>query len=223
MINILYTDNDIVAVEKPVGVPVQKDLTNDLDLLTLTSEYLKDNGEKGELWLVHRLDRVVGGAIVFARNKKIAASLSSLIQQNAVNKYYYAVVEGATEDTEQLDNYIYKDANKSKAFIVDRERRGVKSASLIYKRLDEQESTRGTLTLLDIKLITGRFHQIRAQLSHRQNPLVGDGKYGSKDNKCTVALYSYRINFTLNKRNYDIRSAPDTSKYPWNLFEAAIK
>jgi 23S rRNA pseudouridine1911/1915/1917 synthase len=223
VLNVIYKDKNIIAVEKVVGMPVQADLSEDKDLLSTTSETLKSSGEYPELWLVHRLDRVVGGVVVFARNKRAAAALSALIQENKVQKHYYAIVEGITEQSESLENLLYKDSSKGKAFVVQKERRGVKKAVLNYRKIGEALIEKGVVTLIDVDLITGRFHQIRAQMSYRQNPLLGDGKYGSKENKCTTALYSYRIKFNLFNKEYDIKSLPDTSVYPWNLFEADIK
>lgn len=200
-------------------MPVQSDPTADKDALTLCGEMLSATGESSALWLVHRLDRVVGGTVVFARNKSAAAALSEMFSSRNAVKEYLAVVEGAAEGG-VLEDFIYKDAAKGKAFIVDRKRTGVKEAKLEYTPLASAESERGTYTLVRVRLHTGRFHQIRAQLSSRGMPIVGDGKYGSHDNRAKMpALFSYRIAFSVFGRSYDIKKSPDKQSYPWSLFD----
>ena len=216
---ILYKDKNLIAINKPAGMPVQSDPTADKDALTLCGEMLSATGESSALWLVHRLDRVVGGTVVFARNKSAAAALSEMFSSRNAVKEYLAVVEGAAEGG-VLEDFIYKDAAKGKAFIVDRKRTGVKEAKLEYTPLASAESERGTYTLVRVRLHTGRFHQIRAQLSSRGMPIVGDGKYGSHDNRAKMpALFSYRIAFSVFGRSYDIKKSPDKQSYPWSLFD----
>ena len=182
MVEILYKSKNAVVIYKPSGIPSQADLTGDKDAMTLTSKMLKSFGENSSLWLIHRLDRVVGGLIVFARNKKYAANLSEYVKERLVTKEYYAVVDGQA-DGGVLENLIFKDARTSKAFIVDRERQGTKPARLSYRSLATVETEKGVKTLVYVTLDTGRFHQIRAQLSHIKHPITGDGKYGSRDNR----------------------------------------
>ena len=216
---ILCKDKNLIAINKPAGMPVQSDPTADKDALTLCGEMLSATGEGSALWLVHRLDRVVGGTVVFARNKSAAAALSEMFSSRNAVKEYLAVVEGAAEGG-VLEDFIYKDAAKGKAFIVDRKRAGVKEAKLEYTPLASAESERGTYTLVRVRLHTGRFHQIRAQLSSRGMPIVGDGKYGSHDNRAKMpALFSYRIAFSVFGRSYDIKKSPDKQSYPWSLFD----
>ena len=200
-------------------MPVQPDPTADKDALSLTGEMLSEMGETSDLWLVHRLDRVVGGTVVFARNKRTAAALSELFSTQSTEKEYLAVVEGVAEGG-VLEDFLYKDAAKGKAFVVDRKRAGVKEARLEYAPIATADTERGVYTLVRVKLHTGRFHQIRAQLSHRGTSIVGDGKYGSHDNRAKMpALFSYRLSFSVFGRNYDIKKSPDKESYPWSLFD----
>ena len=199
-------------------MPVQPDPTADKDALTLAGEMLSEMGEASALWLVHRLDRVVGGTVVFARNKRTAAALSELFSTQSTEKEYLAIVEGVAEGG-VLEDLLYKDAAKSKAFVVDRKRAGVKEAFLEYRPIECVEVQGSYRTLVRVKLHTGRFHQIRAQFSTRKMPLVGDGKYGSRDSGArTPALYSARLAFSVDGRKYEISAMPDRSKYPWSLF-----
>ena len=153
-LEILYKDKNLIAVYKPSGMPSQSDTTRDGDAMTLTSQALRLIGEREELWLVHRLDRVVGGILVFARNKKYAAILSSLVSDRGMRKEYLAVVDGEAEGG-LLKDYLYKDSAKGKAFVVDSKRVGVKEAELEYERLFRTETEKGVKTLVKIDLHTG--------------------------------------------------------------------
>ena len=220
---ILFLDKNLIAVNKPYGVPSQSDPTGDKDAMTLASEMLRDMGEADSLWLVHRLDRVVGGVLVFARNKETAAALSTLIAERTAKKEYLAVAEGSLSGG-VLTDLIFKDARKGKAFVVDRMRNGVKSAELEYSVLGQAECGKGERSLLRVALHTGRFHQIRVQFSSRGTPLVGDGKYGSHDNGAVYpALFSARLSFELKGKKYDVRALPDMNEYPWSLFSCEVK
>lgn len=217
---ILYKDKSLIAVNKAIAEPIQSDLTGDKDTMTLLSSHLASIGEKSDLWLVHRLDRVVGGVAVFARTKKCAAALSEAFSTHAVKKEYFAVVEGICESGGVMQDLLFKDSAKGKAFIVDRKRAGVKEASLEFEPVATASCDRGDRTLVRVRLHTGRFHQIRAQFSHRRMPLVGDGKYGSRDNGAnTPALFSANLEFTLDGREYKITAIPNTEVYPWSLFD----
>ena len=218
-VKILYKSKNLVAVYKPPLIPSQSDPSGDADAMTITSELLRENKEPEGLWLVHRLDRVVGGLLVFARNKKSAAELSSLVQDGGMVKEYFAVVEGAPSEG-QMRDYIYKDAVKGKAFVTDRSRGGVKEAILICTPLETVETDRGERTLVRAKLITGRFHQIRAQFSSRGMPLVGDGKYGSRDSVARLpALFAGRLSFKTKSESLSLSEKPPIDEYPWSLFK----
>jgi len=216
---ILYKDRDVIAVNKAIAEPIQSDLSGDCDTMSRLSSHLRTLGEGADLWLVHRLDRVVGGVAVFARNKRCAAALSEAFALHTVKKEYFAVVDGVCERGGVMQDLVFKDSAKSKAFVVDRKRAGVKEASLEYEPIGTVKCERGERTLVRVRLHTGRFHQIRVQFSHRGMPLVGDGKYGSHDNGAnTPALFSASLEFNLNGREYKITAMPNTEVYPWSLF-----
>lgn len=211
---IVYKDENVIVIIKPVGMPSQSDPTGDKDAMTAVSEMLAEAKEECALWLVHRLDRNVGGLIAFARNKKSAAELSALIQNGGLTKRYLAVCHGKAAEGEYRD-FLYKDTPTGKAYVVKGARRGAKEAILRLTSLDFAEEK----SLVSITLETGRFHQIRAQLSARGNSLVGDKKYGSKDAKRrTPCLFSYELSFKLLGKNIKARALPDIEQYPWSAF-----
>ena len=218
VIEILYKSRDAVVIYKPAGVPSQSDPSGDPDALNLTREKLRSLGENDALWLIHRLDRVVSGLLIFARTKHYAAVLSEYVKERLLTKEYYAVVDGEAEGA-TLEGLIYKDARTGKAFIVDRERAGVKKARLSYRALESVKTPRGMKTLIYVTLDTGRFHQIRAQLSNERLPITGDGKYGSRDNAArNIALMAAHLGVSLPKEEIDVIRLPDLSVYPWSLF-----
>ena len=218
MVEILYKTKNAVVIYKEPGTPSQSDPSGDPDAMTLTSQELKTLGEKSDLWLIHRLDRVVGGLLVFARNKKYAAILSEYVKDRLFTKEYYAVVDGDVTDA-TLENFIYKDARAGKAFIIDKERSGAKKARLSYRTLGTVESEKGKKSLVYITLDTGRFHQIRAQLSNIGHPITGDGKYGSHDNRAKkIALMASHLAAELPDEKIDVSRLPDLDSYPWSLF-----
>lgn len=220
MIEIVYKTENYVVVYKPSSIPAQSDKSGDTDAMTLASEKLKELSENEKLWLVHRLDRVVGGLIVFARNREYAAKLSAIVGGCGMTKEYFAIVEGKCEGG-VLRDFLYKDSRQSKAFVTDRARSGAKEAVLEYSVLSVKDTDRGVRTLVRIKLHTGRFHQIRAQFAARKLSLVGDGKYGSHDNRAKFpALFAARLAFRIDNDFCDIKKLPDLSEYPWSLFES---
>ncbi len=222
MVEILYKNKNLVVINKPVGMPSQKDPSLDTDAMSATGEELKKLGEPSLLWLVHRLDRVVGGVLVFARNKEYAARLSSLASGSLMEKEYIAVVEGEAPGGELCD-LLYKDARQGKSFVVDRERRGAKEARLKYSRIAVCETERGVRSLVRIRLETGRHHQIRVQFSSRGMTLLGDGKYGNHDNRAkTPSLFASRLAFTVGGERVSVFATPDLTEYPWSLFDKEL-
>lgn len=218
MVEILYKSKNAIVIYKPPGIPSQSDPTGDKDAMTLTSEKLSEMGESDSLWLIHRLDRVVGGLIVFARNKRYAAILSEFVKERLITKEYYAVVDGNAEGG-VLENLIFRDARAGKAFIVDRERQGTKHARLSYRSLATVDTDKGAKTLVYVTLDTGRFHQIRAQMSHIKHPITGDGKYGSRDNRArSIALMASHLSLDLQNEKIDVCRLPELDLYPWSLF-----
>lgn len=170
----------------------------------------------GEVYPVHRLDRDVGGVMVYARTKKAAASLSACIAQRQMEKEYLAVVQGCPEEAEgRFRDLLFKDARKNKSYVVTRARKGVKEAELSYRLLGHKDG----LSLILIRLFTGRSHQIRVQFASRKMPLAGDRKYGSSVD-CPIALWSSRLAFphpANGQLTEGLQSPP--AVWPWNLFD----
>ena len=220
MVSIVCKTKDFVVINKPAGVPSQSDPSGDIDAMTACSLLLCDMGEKNkELFLIHRLDRVVGGLLVFARNSAAAARLSSAVAEREMVKEYFAVLEGECQERGTLTDYIYKDARLSKAFVASKSRNGVKYAELSFDLLEKINVNGKTLSLVKVKLSTGRFHQIRVQFASRKLPLVGDKKYGSRDVKAKMpALFACGLAFSFLGKDESFFATPETDKYPWNLF-----
>jgi 23S rRNA pseudouridine1911/1915/1917 synthase len=215
---ILYKSKNAVVINKPFGTPSQADKSGDGDALSLTSKALKESGENAALWLVHRLDRMVGGLLVFARTKESAAKINSIIASGGLQKEYIAVVEGEACDGELVD-YLYHDTRANKAFVVNPEARGAKEAVLSCKSIAMAEYMGKTVSLVKISLKTGRFHQIRAQLSSRGNPIIGDGKYGSKIKYRNIALFSCMLCCTIPNEEIKAYALPDLNTFPWSIFD----
>jgi 23S rRNA pseudouridine1911/1915/1917 synthase len=178
-LKVLYEDNHLIVVYKPAGVLVQGDDTGDINLMDVAKEYLKEKYAKPGnvfLGLVHRLDRPVAGIVIYAKTSKGAARISEQFRDNEVEKIYFALVEGELEKpVDTLKNYISKDEIKKKASVFDEPGEGRSIAILSYEIIKSNKD----FSLLKIKLETGRFHQIRAQLSHIGYPILGDIKYGA--------------------------------------------
>lgn len=190
---ILYSDENIIVCVKPVGLDSEHGVP---DLLR------EELG--GEIFTLHRLDLNVGGVMVYARNKQTAAELSAAIQNGEMIKEYMAVVHGAPPAEGDWEDLLYKDSRKNKVFVVDRMRRGVKRARLEYKRL-----TKGKTSLVRIRLHTGRSHQIRVQFASRKFPLVGDHKYGARDEFDAPALYSCKLTFPYKGNEVSFENIPE--------------
>lgn len=202
-LKILYEDNHIIVVIKPVGIPVQGDKTGDMDLLTMIKKYLKEKYNKpGNVYLglVHRLDRMVGGVMVFAKTSKAASRISEYIRQKNFKKKYFAIVNGKLENLnklECLENYLIKNEKQNISRIVDKNVKNSKYANLEYRVVRNFVYNNKDYSLVDINLNTGRHHQIRVQFAGIGAPLYGDQKYGQKINKVgeNLALWSYYLSF----------------------------
>lgn len=202
-LKILYEDNHIIVVVKEPGIPTQEDKTGDKDMLTIVKEYIKVKYNKpGNVYLglVHRLDRMVGGVMVFAKTSKAASRISEYIRQKNVKKRYLAVVNGTLPVSDQkveLRNYLVKNERLNMSRVVDSTTKGSKEAILEYKVLKNFTYNGKDYSLVDIDLHTGRHHQIRLQFAHIGHPLYGDVKYGQKVNKVgqNLALFSYYLSF----------------------------
>ena len=175
-IRVLYEDNHLLVVEKPANVPVQADASGDEDLLTACKGYIKEKYAKpGEVYLglVHRLDRPVGGVMVFARTSKAAARLTEQFSAHRARKRYAAIVEGSAPGEGRLADFLWKDERTNTTSVVPEGTPGAKLAKLSFRTLARE----GDLSLLDVDLQTGRPHQIRVQLSHAGFPIHGDQRY----------------------------------------------
>ena len=209
MPEILYADAAVAVVVKPAGVLSQGDAENAMPPLLQ-----KRLG--GAIFPVHRLDQPTGGVMVYARTQDAAAKLSAQMQSEAFGKEYLAVLDGTPEPAEgELHDLLFFDRQKGKSYAVRRKRAGVKDARLAYRVLAQAEG----LTLVRVRLYTGRTHQIRVQFSSRGWPLTGDGKYGSRNNRCAPALWSAELHFAhpVTGETLTFRSQPPEA-YPWTLF-----
>ena len=197
---ILYHDREIAVCIKPVGMDSESQLPSAL------KEALG-----GEIYTLHRLDLNVGGVMVYARTKNMAAALSRAIQDGDMIKEYVAVVHGEVPESGDWEDLLWKDSKKNKVFVVNRERKGVKKARLEYKRLRVEQSTDEAepRSLVRIRLYTGRSHQIRVQFSSRNYPLVGDHKYGSRAKETEPMLFSCRITFPYKGETRSFEAMPD--------------
>jgi len=217
-INIIYEDNHLLVIEKPINIPVCEDESKDIDLLTILKQYIKEKYNKpGNVYLglVHRLDRPVGGIMVFAKTSKAASRLSKKEREKKLKKTYYAVVENQLKPKDTLKDYLIKDekTNISKTTTKDKG----KEAILNYEIINKKDN----LNLVKINLITGRSHQIRVQFSSRNNPLYGDQKYNKNAIPNTnIALFAKVLEFehpiTKEKIKFEIELP---KRYPFNIFE----
>ena len=182
---ILYSDSSLAVCIKPVGMDSEKELP----------QALRDSLD-GQIFPIHRLDKNVGGVMVYARNKAAAASLSQAVQAGTMVKEYVALVHGAPPENGDWTDLLWKDSQKNKVFVVKRDRKGVKQARLEFRRISSGETS-----LVHIRLHTGRSHQIRVQFSSRGFPLVGDHKYGARDDVPAPMLFSCRISFPYQGEN----------------------
>ncbi len=220
--NILFEDNYILAAVKPQGMPSQADKTGDPDLLSLLEEHTKQ-----PLGLLHRLDRPVGGVILFAKDKNAEAILSKDLQENRLNKCYLTVLCGKLpSDQGTLEDYLLKNARTNLSEVVSNDRKGAKKAILHYTKIAERETAIGWLTLAEIKLETGRHHQIRVQTSHAGFPIWGDKKYHKsfpKRGKTEIALWSYKLEgmHPKTKESFSLIAKPE--KEPFSLFAEELR
>lgn len=218
---ILYEDKYLLVCEKPVGVESQRSSKGGEDMLTLLENYRKDKGEDAYVGLVHRLDTATGGAMIYSKRADMTGKLSALVQSEEYKKTYLAIVHGKPEESAgEMCDLLFHDKTKNKSYVCDKRRAGVKEAILNYRVLSTAPKEDGNLySLVEIELITGRTHQIRVQFASRKMPLVGDGKYGSRDNKAGMALWSHKVEFIhpQTKKQVAAESDPPES-YPWNLF-----
>ena len=221
MVKVIYEDNHLLVVEKPVNILSQGDNTNDDDMVNLLKKYLKEKYNKpGNVFvgLVHRLDRPVGGCMVFAKTSKAASRLSEQVRNKSFKKTYRAVIHGNMNKKEDnLLDYLYKNKKTNMVSVVSKNTKDAKDARLSYETLDSQKG----FSLVQIDLKTGRPHQIRVQFASSKHPLFGDQRYGQHLNKVgqQIALWSYKIEIvhpTTKEKMEFVCDVPN--EYPWNIF-----
>lgn len=196
-LKVLYEDNHIIVVEKPVNIPSQEDKTGDIDMLTIIKSYIKEKYNKpGEVYLglVHRLDRPTGGVMVFARTSKAASRLSEQIRDKKFQKKYLAIVDGKMEENSGvMKDFLLKNEKTNMSKVVKEGTKNAKEAVLDYEVVKYNEEI--NMSVVKITLHTGRHHQIRVQFASRNHSLSGDQKYGTRGRGKGLALWAYSLSF----------------------------
>ena len=212
---ILYQDTAITVAVKPPQL-----LSEQTERGDGFADLLAAQNKNRYVGVIHRLDRGVGGVMVYARTPQAAAKLSSAVQNHLLKKEYLAVIHGEMPDSSgRLCDLLYHDRAKNKTFVVDRERKGVKDAALDYQVVKVIEHPEyGTLSLVRVLLLTGRTHQIRVQFSSRRHPLLGDGKYGAHD-ACPIALFSHSLTLPHPTSGKPLCFEQQPDGAPWAFFE----
>lgn len=192
--DILYSDRDLAVILKPTGMDSEHQVPQAIQAAL-----------RGDVYPIHRLDVNVGGVMVYARTRAAAAALSKAVQEGSFVKEYRALVHGVPPENGVWEDFLFKDSRKNKVFVVKKERKGVKKASLEFTRLTDSDPS-----LVHIRLHTGRSHQIRVQFASRGFPLVGDHKYGSRDSAAAPMLFSCRITFPWKGEMKVFEAIPNT-------------
>ena len=196
-LKVLYEDNHIIVVEKPVNIPSQGDKTGDTDMLTIVKQYIKEKYNKpGEVYLglVHRLDRPTGGVMVFARTSKAASRLSEQVRNKDFEKKYLAIVDGKMEKEKgTMKDYLLKNEKTNTSKVVSEGTKNAKEAILDYEVVKYNEEI--NLSVVKVSLHTGRHHQIRVQFASRNHSLCGDQKYGTRGRGKQLSLWAYYLSF----------------------------
>ena len=222
MLNVLYEDNHIIVVEKPVNIPSQGDKTGDLDMLTIVKNYIKEKYNKpGEAYigLVHRLDRPTGGVMVFARTSKAASRLSEAVRNKELNKSYLAIVDGKMEkEKDTFKDYLYKNEKTNTSRIAKPNEKNAKEAILDYEVVLYNEKI--NMSVVKVNLHTGRHHQIRVQFASRGHSLNGDQKYGTRGRGKQLCLWAYKLSFMhpVTKELMEFKSLPKIEG-SWKILE----
>jgi len=212
-LKVIFEDNHIIVVEKPVNIPSQGDKTGDVDMLTIIKQYIKEKYNKpGNVYLglIHRLDRPVGGVMVFAKTSKAAARLSEQVRNKEFKKTYLAIVDGKLEKAEAvLENYLLKNERTNTSKVVEESTKNAKYAKLEYELMKYNEET--NLSLVKVKLHTGRHHQIRLQFANIGHSLYGDQKYGTRGRGKQICLWAYEltIKHPITKQEMTFNTEPE--------------
>ncbi len=213
MPHILYEDQQLLFCIKDAGLLSEAGNGSVVELLEAHTG--------ATVYPVHRLDRGVGGLMVYAKSSAAAAQLSAQIQNGVFVKEYLAVVKDAPEEKEgSFSDLLFHDRRANKSYVVSKKRAGVKDALLDYTLKETKDTEKGRFSLVGIRLHTGRTHQIRVQFSSRRMPLYGDGKYGGRSASEGIGLWSYRISLILpfSKKPFSVEAFPP-DKVPWNFFD----
>ncbi len=222
-LNVLFEDNHIIVVEKIVNVPSQADKTGDTDMLSIIKDYLKEKYNKpGNVYLglVHRLDRPVGGVMVFAKTSKAAARLSEQVRLKEFEKKYLVIVNGKVEpDKGEFEDYLLKNEKKNMSRVVPEGTKNSKYADLEYEVLKYDEEI--NLSVAKVFLHTGRHHQIRVQFSSRDHSIYGDQKYGGRGHGKQIALWAYSLSFVhpISKERLEFKALPEFVG-SWKILES---
>lgn len=221
---VLYEDNHVIVAVKPCNMLTQSDNTGDTDMLSELKQYVKEKYEKpGEVYLglVHRMDRPVGGLLVFARTSKAASRLSEQVRVHELNRQYVCVVEGSTPDTFTYTDYLVKDENSNMVKVIPDYLKAQGKEAVLHGRTIAR---RDGLSLVAIQLETGRAHQIRVQMQHAGYPLWGDNRYGHGKRGQQIALWGMRLAFTHpTSKEQMLFISPVPEEKPWLLFEKELK
>ena len=221
-LKIIYEDNHIIVVEKIPNIPSQGDKTGDIDMLEIIKKYIKEKYNKpGNVYLglVHRLDRPVGGVMVFAKTSKAASRLSEEVRSRQLKKEYLVVVDGKFEkNKDTLEDYLLKNQQKNISRVVKEGTKNSKFAKLDYETLKYNSEI--DLSVLKVLLHTGRHHQIRVQLSSRGHSIYGDQKYGTRGRGKQIALWAYKLTIIhpITKKEMTFTSIPELNK-TWKILE----
>lgn len=221
-LKVIFEDNHIIVVEKLVNIPSQGDKTGDIDMLTIIKEYLKIKYNKpGNVYLglVHRLDRPVGGVMIFAKTSKAAARLSEEIREKVFKKKYLVIVNGKMDNQQGiLEDYLLKNEKTNMSKVVEEGRKNSKYANLDYEVLKYDDEL--NLSVLKVTLHTGRHHQIRVQLSNRDHSIYGDQKYGGRGHGKQICLWAYELTIIhpITKEEMTFTSIPEIDK-SWKILE----
>ena len=221
-LKVIYEDNHIIVVEKPPNIPSQSDKTEDIDMLTIVKNYIKEKYNKpGNVYLglVHRLDRPVGGIMIFAKTSKAASRLSDQIRNKIFQKTYLAVVDGLPKSKSgTLEDYLYKDERNNISKVVNKSKKNAKLAILDYEVITYNKVK--DLSLLKIYLHTGRHHQIRVQLSNFGHSIYGDQKYGTRGKNKQIALWAYKltIEHPISKEKMTFEDLPEKNG-TWSILK----
>lgn len=226
-IEILYEDNHLIAVNKPAGIPVQKDESGDTSLVDIVSDYIRTEYNKpGNVFvgLVHRVDRPVSGIVLFAKTSKALSRLNEMFKTREVKKIYWAIVQNYPSELKgTVEHYLFKDNEKNKSFAYTKERKGTKKSVLFYELIGSSKN----YNLLEIELETGRHHQIRCQLAKIGCPIRGDLKYGAprSNPNGNISLHAYKLIFEhpVQKKRIEIIAPLPKDDILWREFNALTK